>query len=176
MEDLLVRSDLRHLMLIGAYRDNEVDATHLLMRKLAAITDAGGKITAFMLGPLTVEHLEECIEDTFPSEPERTAALAQLIHDKTAGNPFFMMPDGSLKYVRTVGRPSTGEDPKSFVYVGTVIDITERNRAEEERERLRQLEADLAHMNRLTTLGELTASRAHDLLRPAGAQRPGLLS
>ena len=80
-----------------------------------------------------------------------------------------VMPDGSLKYVRTVARPSTSEDPQSLVYVGAVIDITERKRAEEEHERLRQLEADLAHMNRLTTLGELTASLAHDLGQPITA-------
>ena len=43
LEDLLTRSDLQHLMLIGAYRDNEVDAAHPLMRKLDAIKAAGAK-------------------------------------------------------------------------------------------------------------------------------------
>src|SRR6202000_3086392 len=43
LEDLLVRSDLQHLMLIGAYRENEVTPTHPLMRKLGAIKAAGGK-------------------------------------------------------------------------------------------------------------------------------------
>ena len=80
-----------------------------------------------------------------------------------------MMPDGSVKYVRAVARPSTGEDPQSWVYVGAVIDISERKRAEGEHERLRQLEANLAHMNRLTTLGEITASIAHDLGQPIAA-------
>jgi PAS domain S-box-containing protein len=80
-----------------------------------------------------------------------------------------MMPDGSVKYVRAVARPSTGEDPRGLIYVGAVIDITERKRAEAERERLRQVEADLAHVNRLTTLGELTASLAHDLAQPIAA-------
>ena len=69
-----------------------------------------------------------------------------------------MMPDGPVKHIRTVARVSKGEDPQSWVYVGAVIDITERKRAEAEHERLRQLEADLARMNRLTTMGELTAS------------------
>ncbi len=53
-----------------------------------------------------------------------------------------LMADGSVKYVRAVAHPSTGEDPESFVFVGAVMDITERKRAEEERERLSQLEAD----------------------------------
>ena len=43
LEDLLTRSDLQHLMLIGAYRDNEVDAAHPLMRKLDAISSAGAQ-------------------------------------------------------------------------------------------------------------------------------------
>ena len=80
-----------------------------------------------------------------------------------------MMPDGSVKHIRTVARISTDEDPQSWVYVGAVIDITERKRAEGEHERLRQLEADLAHMNRLTTMGELTASIAHELNQPLTA-------
>src|SRR5580693_6275611 len=49
------------------------------------------------------------------------------------------------------------------------MDVTERKRAEEEHERLRQLEADLAHMNRVTTMGELTASLAHEIKQPIGA-------
>jgi PAS domain S-box-containing protein len=80
-----------------------------------------------------------------------------------------MTPDGSVKHIRTVARISTDEDPQSWVYVGAVIDITERKRAEGEHERLRQLEADLAHMNRLTTMGELTASIAHELNQPLTA-------
>ena len=52
LEDLLTRSDLQHLMLIGAYRDNEVDATHPLMRKLDAIRTAGGKVQEITLAPL----------------------------------------------------------------------------------------------------------------------------
>jgi CheY-like chemotaxis protein len=80
-----------------------------------------------------------------------------------------MAPDGSVKYVRAVARLSIGEDPESWVYVGAIIDITERKRAEGEHERLRQLEADLAHMNRLTTMGELTASIAHEINQPLAA-------
>ena len=44
LEDLLTRSELQHLMLFGAYRDNEVDATHPLMRKLDAIRQAGAQV------------------------------------------------------------------------------------------------------------------------------------
>src|SRR3989442_10479543 len=54
-------------------------------------------------------------------------------------------------------------------YVGTSIDVTDRKRAEEERERLRQAQEDLAHVNRVTTMGELTASLAHEVNQPITA-------
>ena len=77
--------------------------------------------------------------------------------------------DGAVKYVRGVAHPSTGEDPANFVFVGTVMDITERKRAEEERERLSQLEAVLAYMNRVSMMGELAASLAHEIKQPIAA-------
>jgi signal transduction histidine kinase/CheY-like chemotaxis protein len=80
-----------------------------------------------------------------------------------------LMADGTVKFVRAVAHPSTGEDPESFVFVGAVMDITERKRAEEERERLRQLEADLAYLNRVSMMGELAASLAHEIKQPIAA-------
>src|SRR5207249_6528573 len=59
LEDLLTRTDLQYLMLIGAYRDNEVDATHPLARKLEAIKNAGAKIQEITLAPLPSEHLAQ---------------------------------------------------------------------------------------------------------------------
>jgi PAS domain S-box-containing protein len=81
-----------------------------------------------------------------------------------------VLPDGTLKHFRSIGHPSKGADGKPQV-VGTTIDITERRRAQEERERLRQLEIDLAHMNRLSIMGELTASLAHEILHPIATAR-----
>jgi signal transduction histidine kinase len=63
----------------------------------------------------------------------------------------------------------TGEDPERLVFVGAVTDVTERKRAENERERLRQLEADLAYMNRVSMMGELAASLAHEIRQPIAA-------
>jgi PAS domain S-box-containing protein len=54
-------------------------------------------------------------------------------------------------------------------WYGTAIDIEDRKRAEQERERLRQLEADLAHVNRVSMLGELGASLSHELKQPIAA-------
>jgi PAS domain S-box-containing protein len=89
LEDLLSRSDLRNLLLIGAYRDNEVTAAHPLMRKLDAIKAAGGKVEKITLEPLARAHIGELIADTLHCEPEHGAPLAKLVHQKTGGNPFF---------------------------------------------------------------------------------------
>lgn len=80
-----------------------------------------------------------------------------------------VLPDGSVKYVRGLGHPVFSPTGDLLEVVGTQLDITERKRAEEERERLRQAQADLAHLNRVTTMGELTASLAHEVNQPIAA-------
>ncbi len=89
LEDLLTQSDVRHLLLIGAYRDNEVNSTHPLIRKLQAIRQAEAKVREIALAPLAVEDLERLLADSVHCELERAAPLARIIHEKTAGNPFF---------------------------------------------------------------------------------------
>jgi PAS domain S-box-containing protein len=89
LEHLLTQPDVRHLMLIGAYRDNEVNSAHPLVRKLEAIRKAGAIVHEIVLAPLTREDLGRLIGDALHCEPERVTALAGLIHEKTAGNPFF---------------------------------------------------------------------------------------
>src|SRR5712692_1140710 len=91
LEDLLTRSDLQHLMLIGAYRDNEVDAMHPLVRKLEAVKNAGATIEEIALAPLASEHLAQLIADALRCEAERAAPLAHLVHEKSGGNPFFAL-------------------------------------------------------------------------------------
>jgi predicted ATPase len=89
LEDLLIRTPAQNLILIGAYRDNEVTAAHPLMHRLDAIKAARAKVVEIALAPLAKEHIEQLIADTLYCEPERGAPLAQLVLDKTAGNPFF---------------------------------------------------------------------------------------
>ncbi|QNI34606.1 sigma 54-interacting transcriptional regulator [Alloacidobacterium dinghuense] len=89
IEDLLTQPDVRHLMVIGAYRDNEVDSSHPLMRKLEAIRQVRASVQEIVLAPLAVEDLDLLLADSVYCEPERATPLAQLIHEKTAGNPFF---------------------------------------------------------------------------------------
>jgi signal transduction histidine kinase len=54
-------------------------------------------------------------------------------------------------------------------YFGITMDITDQKRAEQERERLRQLETDLAHINRVNMMGELAAALAHEIKQPIAA-------
>ena len=89
IENLLTQSGLTHLMLIGAFRDNEVDGSHPLMRKLDAIRQAGARVQEIRLAPLGHEHHRELIMDAVRCEPAAALELADLVREKTAGNPFF---------------------------------------------------------------------------------------
>ena len=80
-----------------------------------------------------------------------------------------LLPDGTVKYAHTVGHPVLNASGDVVQFVGTMMDVTERKRAEEERERLRHALADLARVNRVTMMGELTASLAHEVNQPIAA-------
>ncbi|WP_024520925.1 AAA family ATPase [Bradyrhizobium sp. Tv2a-2] len=91
LEDLLTRSELQHLMLIGAYRNNEVDAEHPLMRRLEAIEQAQVRVQEIQLTPLACEHVRELISNALHCAPTHATSLARIVHEKTAGNPFFVI-------------------------------------------------------------------------------------
>jgi C4-dicarboxylate-specific signal transduction histidine kinase len=78
-------------------------------------------------------------------------------------------PGGEIRNIHAIGHPVLGPSGDLVDFVGTGIDVTERKQAEEERERLRQSQADLAHANRVTTMGELAASVAHEVSQPIAA-------
>jgi signal transduction histidine kinase/CheY-like chemotaxis protein len=125
----------------------------------------------------TIEPTVQLVLDrTHPDDRTRlrqTIDCAAIERSEFTAEHRLLMADGSVKYVRAVAHASTGEDPESFVFVGAVMDITDRKRAEEERERLRQLEADLAYMNRVSMMGELAASLAHEIKQPIAAAAIG---
>jgi PAS domain S-box-containing protein len=75
--------------------------------------------------------------------------------------------DGAIRFLRGIGHHNPSQEIGE--YVGITMDITERKRAEEEREKLRQLEADLAHINRVNMMGELAAALAHEIRQPIAA-------
>jgi PAS domain S-box-containing protein len=80
-----------------------------------------------------------------------------------------VLPDGTVKHIESIGHPVFDPAGNLVEYVGTAVDVTERKRAEEERERLRQLEEDLAHINRVSMMGELAASLGHEIKQPIAA-------
>jgi len=82
-----------------------------------------------------------------------------------------VLPDGTLKYINSSGHPVLDDHGNLMAFVGTAVDVTERKRAQEEHERLRQLESDLAHMNRVSIMGELAASLAHEITQPIATAR-----
>jgi signal transduction histidine kinase len=75
--------------------------------------------------------------------------------------------DGAIRFLRGIGHHNPSQEIGE--YVGITMDMTERKRAEEEREKLRQLEADLAHINRVSMMGEMAASLAHEIKQPITA-------
>ncbi len=80
-----------------------------------------------------------------------------------------VLPGKEIKYIRSTGHPVRNLSGDLLEYVGTSIDVTERKRAEQALEALRQAQADLAHVSRVTTMGELTASLAHEVNQPIAA-------
>ena len=91
LEDLLTRESVPHLLLIGAYRGNEVDASHPLMRKLGSIKAAGvSSVEEIALGALGPQDVSQLLADALHCETDRVGDLAQLILQKTDGNPFFI--------------------------------------------------------------------------------------
>lgn len=111
-------------------------------------------------------------------------AAQQFIHpeDRTAANQAFckatgegsafgwdlriVRPDGTIRYVHSQAYPLFNEAGELREYVGTIIDMTQRKQAEEA---LRKAQSELAHANRLATLGEMAASIAHEVNQPLGA-------
>jgi PAS domain S-box-containing protein len=89
LEHLVTQSEMRYLLLVGAYRDNEVGPSHPLLRTLDAVRKAGASVQEIGLAPLTREDIGHLITDTLGCSPDDATPLAQLVHEKTGGNPFF---------------------------------------------------------------------------------------
>jgi PAS domain S-box-containing protein len=89
LQHLMTHPEVRHLLLVGAYRDSEVDSSHPLLRTLDAIRKAGASVQEIGLAPLTREDMGHLITDTLGCTSHDAAPLAQLVHEKTGGNPFF---------------------------------------------------------------------------------------
>ncbi|HEY1944969.1 MAG TPA: PAS domain-containing protein [Roseiarcus sp.] len=108
------------------------------------------------------------------TEPEKWRLIRATLDSRKPFRDFvycFMGGDGSPMYVKASGKPVFDGDGEFRGYRGTGADVTAAMRAQEEHERLRQLESDLAHTNRLSMMGELAASLAHEITQPIGSAR-----
>ncbi|SED35510.1 trifunctional serine/threonine-protein kinase/ATP-binding protein/sensor histidine kinase [Bradyrhizobium erythrophlei] len=111
VEDLLTQPDVKYLLLIGAYRDNEVNPAHPLMRRLQAMRQAGAMLKNIVLSQLKSHDLEQFIVDSLHCDRERVTPLAGLVEEKTTGNPFFtiqfmsaLFEEGLLAFDHVKGR------------------------------------------------------------------------
>jgi PAS domain S-box-containing protein len=89
LEHLVTHPEVRHVLLVGAYRDNEVSPSHPLLRMLEAIRKAGARVQEIVLAPLGLDDVGRLVADALRCEPERVRPLVQLVQEKTGGNPFF---------------------------------------------------------------------------------------
>ena len=126
----------------------------------------------FECDPTTKPSVEMVVDRTHPDD--RTHVRQVIDRASTEQSGFktehrLLMPNGAVKYVQVVAHRAAGEDPKRAFLIGAVTDITERKRAEQERERLRELERELARINRVSMMGELAASLAHEIKQPIAA-------
>jgi PAS domain S-box-containing protein len=117
--------------------------------------------------------LELLLQRTHPEDREMVRKLFDRVSNERKNFDYeqrLLMPDGSVKYLRMVGHPSTKDEWGRVEFVGAVTDITERKLAERALQQkeisLRQTQAELAHVSRVTTMGELAASIAHEVNQP----------
>jgi PAS domain S-box-containing protein len=140
-------------------------------RKTVYLSEEFYRICGFdpAVGELT---LEECSERVHPEDRLKwKSVIERAIAEKADYDREFriILPNGALKWIHTVGHPVFSDTGDLEGFVGSSTDITELKAAEQQRQKLRQLEADLAHIGRVSTLGEMAASLAHEIKQPLAA-------
>jgi predicted ATPase/signal transduction histidine kinase/ActR/RegA family two-component response regulator len=89
IEHLISHPEVQHMLLVGAYRENEVSSHHPLIRMLEAIHETGARVNKIELKPLGFDDVGQLVADALHCEVQHARPLAQLVHEKTGGNPFF---------------------------------------------------------------------------------------
>jgi PAS domain S-box-containing protein len=144
-------------------------ACNLVTREIFHSSDENARLYGFnpSQGPIPFDRYYS----TILPEDER-AIKAKLENAISAGTDYdvefrIRRTDGAIRFLRGIGHHNSSQEIGE--YVGITMDITDRRNAERERERLRQLEADLAHINRVNMMGELAAALAHEIKQPIAA-------
>jgi PAS domain S-box-containing protein len=87
----ILDTGISHLLLVGAFRENEVDAAHPLTRTVEDIRKSGAVVQSIVIGALPAAEVEHLLADFLRVAPTLVSQLARLVHDKTGGNPFFVI-------------------------------------------------------------------------------------
>lgn len=91
VQKILSDASLKYFLLIGAYRHNEVDEGHPLLLAIRDLIEVGIKPTNIIIKSLNLSSIQQLIADSINASPnENTLSLAQLVLEKTGGNPFFI--------------------------------------------------------------------------------------
>jgi PAS domain S-box-containing protein len=176
-----------------AERTSELRRSEAYLAEAQRLTRTGS--WALTVATREIVHLSDQFYQIFGLDPERGTpslqTVRQLIHpedrstaaeivDKAIrkGKGFeldyrIVLPEGTVKFIRVVAHPVFNTSGDLVEFLGTVVDVTERKRAEEDlresERRYREGQIELAHVNRVTTMGQLTASIAHEVNQPIAA-------
>ncbi|WP_095992116.1 trifunctional serine/threonine-protein kinase/ATP-binding protein/sensor histidine kinase [Cystobacter fuscus] len=131
LSQLLTHPESPPVLWMGAYRDNEVSPSHPLMQVLEGIGKEGARMTNLRLEPLSVAQVEHMVADTLPGAGrEVVAPLSALVHEKTGGNPFFLLQllvalhqDGLLVRVPGDGWQWDAEEVRARDYSENIVDF-----------------------------------------------------
>src|SRR3984957_7964552 len=89
IERLVTDSEVQHLLLVGAYRDNEVSPSHPLLRTLEGSGKTGARVRKIVAAPLRLDDVGALVSDALHCVRDQAQPLAELVQEKTGGNPFF---------------------------------------------------------------------------------------
>jgi PAS domain S-box-containing protein len=144
-------------------------ASNLVTRQVFHSSEENNRLYGFDLSqypnPFDLHYSSILAED----EPALTTKLENAIGARADFDVEYRIrrADGAIRFLRGIGHHNPAQEFGD--YFGITMDITDRKHAEKEREKLRQLEADLAHINRVNMMGELAAALAHEIKQPIAA-------
>ena len=149
LHHLLAHPETPPVLLIGAFRDNEVGPTHPLTNTLEGLRKTGARVTALQLEPLSLDEVRQLVADTLPGAGgEVIEPLSALAREKTGGNPFFL-----LQFLRTLNQDGllvrTPEGPWSWNAEATRARGYSDNVVDFMAGKLRQLPMGTQHLLRL---------------------------
>ena len=186
IEHLITHPDVRHLLLIGAFRDNEVSASHPLTKTLDAIRGTEVVVREIALAPLSVADVTQFFADTLHCERAHADPLAELVYERTQGNPFFaiqfltaLAEEGLLAFEADAAAWTWNlEHIRAKGYTDNVVDLMVRKMtrlSEATQSGLKQLAClgNTAELATLTLVHELPEEEIHSALWDA--VRAGLI-